>query len=151
VAQKRKIEHQPEFLSSFVIPTGAETGKTLTSNSEGKAEWIADADVVEKSWGVNGEVKAETFAGTFIKIASGEKKKLIEARYKIEEGTEVTVEVKRNGSAITAYKELKVKTTAASTASTTELSNEDFINIVTKSPVGTPKIMSFTLYFEIIG
>lgn len=43
MAQKRKIDYQPEFLSSLIIPTAAGTGKLLTSNSEGKGEWATAA------------------------------------------------------------------------------------------------------------
>jgi hypothetical protein len=149
MAQTRKVSYVPEFKGSFILPTGAGTGKYLASNSEGKAEWIEETDVVEKSWAIAGEVKAETLPGFFVKIKSGEKKKIIEARYKIEEGTEVVAELKRNGSAIEAYKELKVKSTAASTTSVVELSNEDYVNLVLKSPSGTPKIATITVYIEI--
>jgi hypothetical protein len=70
MAQKRKIEYEPEFVSSLIIPTGASVSKPLISTSSGKAEWAVLTNV-----GIGGEAISTTKIGseavTAAKIANG--------------------------------------------------------------------------------
>lgn len=107
--------------------------------------------LMERTFAYQGEVKAEQFAGFFVKLGTGEKKKLVAAEYKIVSGTAVKVEVQKNGTEISAYKALAAKTTAAATESSVELEAKDFISIKTSSPEGTPTTLSVSLFIESVN
>jgi hypothetical protein len=149
VAQKRKIEYEPEFVSSFIIPTGAEPNKVLVSNSEGKAEWKFPSIRTSHIYAIEGEITTNTFPIYFVSLASGEEQKLVKARYAIKEGTKVICELQRNGSGATGFTGLEAKTTAAEVTPTgIKLSENDELALVTSSPEGTPKKLSFAFVIE---
>jgi hypothetical protein len=73
MAQKRKIEHQPEFLSPIIISSGASLNKTLVCSTEGgEGQWSTvgtsgistEAIIAEKI--ANGTITAEKIASNTI-------------------------------------------------------------------------------------
>lgn len=153
MAQKRKIEHEPEFLSSLIVPTGAGTGKMAISSSSGKLEWMENKWFVEKSWAIIGELKKEeTFPGTFIKVASGETKNIVGIRYSITEGTKAIIQLKKAGSEVElgSTKEFEAKSTAAEKTGSVSISNNELLTLYVKSVEAAPKNLTATVYIETV-
>ncbi len=83
-----------------------------------------------------------------VQFASGQTANLVTARYSINAGTSVTLDVTRNGSNITGYTGISVTTTPATTTQTQALSSDDELAIVVSGVSGSPFNMSFTLFVE---
>jgi hypothetical protein len=145
----------PEFKNSIVVPTGAGTTKWAKSNSEGKLEWAELSFTYERTFGLTGEAKAETLPRAYFAINSGETKKCAKVFYNIDEGTEIKAEVRKNGSAQEfegGSKEITLVSTEVKEkkfVSAIEFANKDYIDVVLKSPSGTPKIPQITLVIEV--
>lgn len=93
----------------------------------------------------------EVLAGWDIKLASGEERKIIWARYRTTSGT-IKLAIKRGeagATEIAAYKELAAASTVATTTSTQALSDADFVT-VTGSAGSTPKGLFLTVCEEVI-
>lgn len=145
----RSFEYAVKLSSGLYIPTGAETGKILVSNSEGKAEWKFPSIRTSHIYAVEGEITANIFPLYFVSIASGEEQKLVKARYIIKEGTKIVCELQRNGVTATGFTALEAKTTAAEVTPTAiKLSENDELGLVTSSPEGIPKKLSFAFIIE---
>lgn len=145
----RSFDYGVKLLSGLIIPEGAATGKILVSNSEGKAEWKFPSIRTSHIYAVEGEISANTFPLYSVSIASGEEQKLVKARYIIKEGTKVVCELQRNGVAATGFTSLEAKTTAGEVTPTAiKLSENDELGLVTSSPEGTPKKLSFAFIIE---
>lgn len=146
----RTFEYAVKLPSGIYIPTGAATGKVLVSNSEGKGEWKEIANVrTSHVYAVEGEITASTLPLYFASLAPEEEQKLVKARYVIKEGTKINCELQRNGSGATGFTGLEAKTTAAEVTPTAiKLSENDELGLVTSSPEGTPKRLSFTFVIE---
>lgn len=118
-----------------------------------------DADVVTKvnrighSYLVSGSIAVPSGQTDFIvpftvQFASGQTANLVTARYSINAGTSVTLDVTRNGSNITGYTGISVTTTPATTTQTQALSSDDELAIVISGVSGSPFNLSFTLFIE---
>ena len=149
MAQTRKIQYEPEFESSIIVPTSAAAGKTAISSSSGKIEWKQKNKTIGHSWVIAGKVENESFPGIYIRLATNEEQKLVACKYSIIEGTKVILELKRNGSGATGFTSLECTGTAAEKEPTAiSLSTGDFLQLVTKEGSGTPKGLSFTAFIE---
>jgi len=83
-----------------------------------------------------------------VQFASGQTANLVTARYSINAGTSVTLDVTRNGSNITGYTGISVTTTPATTTQTQALTSDDELAIVISGVSGSPFNLSFTLFIE---
>lgn len=93
----------------------------------------------------------ELLTGWDVKLASGEKRRILWARYRTVSGT-IKLAIARGAAGATeiaAYKALAVASEAATTTSTQELSDGDFVS-VTSSAGSTPKGLFVTIAEEVI-
>lgn len=150
MAQKRKIQYQPEFASSIVIPTSAGAGKILVSNSEGKAEWKSITIRVPSTYGIRGIIPATSWPLLWSSIGTTEEQKLVKVRYKLAAGTSVFCEVLHNGTPITGLTALEAVSTEGRSAEPTAvaISENDELELVTSVPSGNPETLSFTIFVE---
>lgn len=145
----RSFAYGVKLLSSLIIPEGAAANKILVSNSEGKAEWKFPSIKTSHIYAVEGEITSNTFPLYYVSIASGEEQKLVKARYSIKEGTKIICEIQKNGVSATGFTGLEAKTTASEVTPTAiKLSENDELGLVTSSPEGTPKKLSFAFVIE---
>ena len=153
MAQKRKIEYQPEFLGSIKIPAGAGIGKVWTSNNEGIGEWLAIPSKIIRTFNafiLQGPVEETKIPGINVSKESAQIVKLAKVRYSIESGTKVLFRLNKNGANITGFgtegAPLEATTTAASTEPTAvECAENDYIVPVISGLSGEPKGLTITI------
>jgi len=118
---------------------------------------MIEPKVMERSFAIAGEVKNEVYPGFFIKLGTGEEKKLIGIEYELLEGTSVELELQKANSGkseaaagIAAYKvtEAKAEKSTKRISSTKTLVNEDRITLKCSGGAGTPKGLICTLLIE---
>ncbi len=86
----------------------------------------------------------------FVGLASGQTAKIVKARHIINAGTSVTCKLQKNGSDITGFTSISVTTTVGSTDPTdVTIADDDKIALVVTGVSGTPKNLSFTIFFEL--
>ena len=110
------------------------------------------------TYSIAGEVKVPTGDGNFINpffaslTGGGHTIKLVKARHRINSGTSVTCKLQKNGVDITGFTGISVTTTDTDTDPTDiVLADDDKIALVVTAVSGTPKNMSFTIFFEHAG
>jgi len=141
-------------LTGFILPTGAASGRILTSDASGVGTWQApQARRIGHTWAIAGEIKVASgdtdfICPFFVSLASGQTANIVKARYKINSGTSVTCKLTKNGADITGYTNISVTTTAAETTGTVSLADNDLIALVVTAVSGTPKNLSFTVFIE---
>jgi len=149
VAQKRKIDYEPEFTGSFILPSSAGAGKILVSNSEGKAEWKTISIRVPNTYAIGPIVAARKWPFVWASIGTTEEQKIVKMRYSILEGGGVKCELLHNGTAIPGLSVEATTTVAnAEPSETIALSENDSIELVTSSTLNEPKYLSLTIFTE---
>lgn len=106
------------------------------------------------TWTVSGEVKVpagdtDFICPFFVPVLAGTTVTLKRARYVINSGTSVTAKLQKGGVDVTGYTGISVTTTAATTTQDAALADTDKLALVVTAVSGTPKNMSFSLFFEI--
>jgi len=110
------------------------------------------------TYSIPGEVKVPSGDVDFINpffaslTGGGHAIKLVKARHRINSGTSVTCKLQKNGVDITGFTSISVTTSDTDTDPTdVVLADDDKIALVVTGVSGTPKNMSFTLFFEHAG
>lgn len=105
--------------------------------------------ILERTWAVAGEVKAEEYPGFYVRLGTGEEKKIVGAELRLLEGTSCTVEWRKAKAEIAEYKTLEVKSTEAKAVTNTKaLAAGDLITLKVTAVSGTPKGLTATLFVE---
>lgn len=98
------------------------------------------------TWALVGDIIAATLPVMFVPKNGTQNVTLVGTRAKIGGGTSITAQVQRNGSNLGSP--ITVTPTAATTAFSQALADQDEIRVVLSAPVGSPTDLSFTLLLE---
>lgn len=118
---------------------------------------MIEPKVMERGFTVPGEVKNKVYPGYFVKLGTGEEKKIIGVEYELLGGTSAELEFQKANSGkseaaagIAGYKvtELKAEKSTKRVTSTKALANEDRITLKVTSVTGTPEDLICTLFIE---
>jgi hypothetical protein len=120
---------------------------------------MIEPKVMERGFTVAGEVKNKTYPGYFVKLGTGEEKKIIGVEYELLGGTSAELEFQKANSGkseaaagIASYKvtELKAEKSTKRVTSTKALANEDRITLKITSVTGAPEDLICTLFVETV-
>ena len=138
-------------LQSRGLPAGGSAGQLLAKASAANYDsgWIAAPTKTFRTghtWLVAGAVAAATLPPMFVPKVSGQTSTLVAVRTQILSGTNITVQMQRNGtnlgSAITAT------TSPGSTAFSQAMADLDRLGLVLSAPTGSPADLSVTAILE---
>jgi hypothetical protein len=94
-------------------------------------------------------VDGRTFPGFTVSLPVGQTAKLVKCTYRLGSGTSIGAKLTINGSDATGFTGLTVATNPASVVpADVILADGDYIALVTDTPTGTPKDLSFTIFVE---
>lgn len=113
------------------------------------SETKALIDRSEHGFAVVGAVETRTYRGFYASVASGELKKLVGAKFSLAEGTKAKFTIKQSGAAVTGFKELEAKPTAAEVSGkSVTIADGDRFDLVVELTEGDPQDLIVTLFFE---
>lgn len=144
----RHLEYTVQLDNGLIIPASAGAGRVLTSDGSGNAVWkTPPLEII--AFAISGAVGNKVYPGHFIKLVTNEKKKLIAARYKLKKG-KIKVAIEKGEAEISggAYKALAVEVAAATTTSSFEFADLDYVSIKTATGEETPEDLAVTLFLE---
>ena len=98
------------------------------------------------TWLIAGAVSAAILPPIFVPEASGQVATLISVRAQILSGTNVTVQMQRNGTNLGSA--ITVTTTAGSTSFSQAITDLDRLGLVLSAPTGSPADLSITAILE---
>lgn len=134
--------------------------ETLLKAASGEAtgvKWEARAPIVwyeSKVFTVPDEIKVPSGDTDFIppfiiSLRTGQTAKIVKVLYKINGGTSATVKLQKNGSDLTGFTAIEVKTEKATTDPTDQaIADADVIALVVTAVSGSPKNLSFAVIVE---
>ena len=127
----------------------------VTSNIQTQIDSITKTYRHPYTFHLRGEVKVaagdvDYVPPFYISLVSGQTAKLVSCRYSIHSGSSATIQLTRNGSAISGYSSMNVTMSASTTnASDVTLSEDDAIAlVVTAVGTGPPKNLACTVFIE---
>lgn len=131
------------------------TTARLERYNAGTTSWLPAGDLktirIPHTWGITDEIKvavgdADYITPFWVSLPAGQTARFRGGRARINSGTSVTFDIRRNGTAISAG---QVATpTAASFANDVALADNDQLELVVTAVSGTPRNLSVTIFIE---
>ena len=148
-------DHLPPIGTEDYVLTVQNSGESL--GQYGSPAWEAIPDKIYRvghTWTIGGTLAVASGDTDFINpffvdLITGQTVAVAGYKAVINSGTNVVLDVKKNGTTMTGFDDLTI-TTTASTAfpGNISVSDGDYISLVVVSVSGTPKNLAFTLFLE---
>lgn len=138
----------------YLLKTGKAADSNLLDGLDSTAFMLATATksvLLTHTFTITGEVKVASgdtsfIPGFFVPIPTGKSARFLGGRSKLNSGTSVTFDIRRNGSNISAVN--GATTTATTFSNNVVLADQDLLSLVVTAVSGTPKNLSLSVYVE---
>lgn len=141
-AAKLGAESVEEGKIKNLAVSASKLSSALTSKIVGKY-------IIPLGWSIPGKVEVKNYGGLYLAFAEGQTGKLIGIKYKIASGTKAKFSIKKNGTALTGFKELSATTTLATASTAATFTTNEVFELEVESIEGEPVLLIATVYYEV--